>query len=68
MSRLKARLERLEAELTPATPNVLIIRAVAGPELISEYHLVLHPTNRRGRPTGMWAGRPAEIEPRLDRR
>jgi hypothetical protein len=68
MSRLKARLERLEAVLTLATPHVLTITAVASAtgEIISEHHLVMYPPNHRSRQTRYW-GEPAQTE-RADRR
>jgi len=65
MSRLKARLDRLEAALIPATPQILTITAIASTtgEIIHESHLVLYPTNKRGRQTRYWEA-PAHLNRR----
>ncbi len=56
---LSRRLKRLEAELSPATPNTLTVKVIcaATGKLISEQHLVLHEPKRHGWPTSMWADR-----------
>jgi hypothetical protein len=64
---LVRRLKQLEDALTPATPHVLTIRAVASDtgEIISESQLVMYPPKRRDR-TRIW-GEPAQTQ-RLDQR
>ncbi len=68
MSRLKARLDRLEAVLIPATPEILTITCIKSEtgEVFREFHLELYPANKRSRQTG-YSGEPAQTAP-LDRR
>ena len=56
MLRVKARLDRLEGALTPATPHVVPIRAIASNtgEIIYESELVFHDWHER-RPRRMRA-------------
>lgn len=60
---LVRRLKRLETVLTPVAPEILTITAFASAtgEIISESHLVMYPTNRRGRQTRYW-GEPVQTE------
>jgi hypothetical protein len=56
---LARRLERLEAERSPATPAILKVQAIcaATGAVISEQRLVLHEPKRHGSRTSMWADR-----------
>jgi len=67
---LAQQLKRLEGALSPATPNILTITAIASAsgEIISESHLVMYDSIHRGRRTNRWAAAHEEIEPRPDRR
>jgi len=49
------RLKRLEAALTPAAPQILIVRGISSAtgEVFYEHHLKVYPPNHRGE-TGRW--------------